>query len=52
MGDRSESLLDIGKIVGTHGLRGDLKVRLHSGEPEVLLKLRKQLAKEILKRQR
>ncbi len=37
MNNRSESLLDVGKIVGTHGLRGDLKVRLHSGDPEVLL---------------
>jgi 16S rRNA processing protein RimM len=37
MADRSESLLEIGKIVGTHGLRGDLKVRLNSGEPEALL---------------
>lgn len=37
MSDRSESLLEIGKIVGTHGLRGDLKVHLNSGEPEILL---------------
>ncbi len=37
MDDRSESLLEIGKIVGTHGLRGDLKVRPTSGEPELLL---------------
>jgi len=37
MDSRSEELLDIGKIVGTHGLRGDLKVRPHSGEPGVLL---------------
>lgn len=37
MSNRSESLLEIGKIVGTHGLRGDLKVHLSSGEPEVLL---------------
>ena len=35
----AEALLEIGKIVGTHGLRGDLKVRLHSGDPEFLLSL-------------
>ncbi len=29
--------MEIGKIVGTHGLRGDLKVRLNSGDPELLL---------------
>lgn len=34
-----ESLLEIGRIVGTHGLRGDLKVRLKSGDPELLLSL-------------
>ncbi len=37
MDSRSESLLEIGKIVGTHGLRGDLKVHLNSEDPEVLL---------------
>lgn len=37
MDNRSESLLEIGKIIGTHGLRGDLKVRLNSGDPEILL---------------
>lgn len=37
MNNRSESLLDVGKIVGTHGLRGDLKVHLHSGDPDILL---------------
>ena len=36
MNNRSE-LLDIGKVVGTHGLRGDLKVRPYSGDPEALL---------------
>lgn len=36
MDNRSEALLDIGKIVGTHGLRGDLKVRLYSGDPAAL----------------
>jgi len=34
-------LVEIGKIVGTHGLRGDLKVRLHSGDPDLLLTLKK-----------
>ena len=37
MDNRSESLLEVGKIVGTHGLRGDLKVWLKSGDPEILL---------------
>ncbi|WP_303722359.1 ribosome maturation factor RimM [Malonomonas rubra] len=37
MCNRSNLLLEIGKIVGTHGLRGDVKVRLHSGDPEALL---------------
>jgi len=37
MDSRSESLLEIGKIVGTHGLRGDLKIRLNSDGPEALL---------------
>ncbi len=32
-----EALLHIADIVGTHGLRGDLKVRAHSGDPSVLL---------------
>lgn len=36
MNSRSESLLEIGKIVGTHGLRGDLRVRLHSADPEIM----------------
>ena len=35
----AESLLEIGDIVGTHGLRGDLKVRLKSGDPDLLLTL-------------
>ncbi len=39
MDDRSGSLLEIGKIVGTHGLRGDLKVRPISGDPEMLLQI-------------
>jgi len=33
----AESLLDIGKIVGTHGLRGDMKIRLKSGDPDLLM---------------
>lgn len=36
----AESLLEIGKIVGTHGLRGDLKVRLNSGDPDLLMTLK------------
>ncbi|MEA3363023.1 MAG: ribosome maturation factor RimM [Thermodesulfobacteriota bacterium] len=36
----AKSLLEIGKIVGTHGLRGDLKVRLNSGDPDLLLTLK------------
>lgn len=37
MDNRSEVLLEIGKIIGTHGLRGDLKVRMNSADPEILL---------------
>lgn len=33
----TEALLEIANIVGTHGLRGDLKVRLTSGNPDFLL---------------
>ena len=36
----AELLLEIGKIVGTHGLRGDLKVRLNSGDPDLLMTLK------------
>ncbi len=32
-----ESLVESGQIVGFHGLRGDLKVRPLSGDPEALL---------------
>lgn len=32
-----EALLHIADVVGTHGLRGDLKVRVHSGDHSVLL---------------
>lgn len=31
-----EQMIDIGRIAGTHGLRGDLKVRLNSGDPDLL----------------
>ena len=37
MNNRSDNLRDVGKVVGTHGLRGDLKVRPLSGDPELLL---------------
>jgi 16S rRNA processing protein RimM len=33
----SDTLIEIGQIVATHGLRGDVKVRLNSGDPEVLM---------------
>lgn len=36
----SESLLEIGQVVGTHGLRGDLKIRLNSGDPDLLLSIK------------
>ena len=39
MDNRAEALLEIAKIVGTHGLRGDLKVRVNSGAPELLLEV-------------
>lgn len=39
MDRNTESLLEIGTIVGTHGLRGDLKVRLSSGDPDLLLSI-------------
>lgn len=37
MSNGSDSLIEIGQIVATHGLRGDVKVRLNSGDPEVLM---------------
>ena len=37
MEDRADTLLEVGKIIGTHGLRGDLRVRPNSGDPELLL---------------
>jgi len=37
----AEALLEIANIVGTHGLRGDLKVRLKSGNPDLLLSSKK-----------
>ena len=36
MKNETEALLDVGVVVGTHGLRGDIKVRLRSGDPELL----------------
>ncbi|MFK5927148.1 MAG: ribosome maturation factor RimM [Desulfuromusa sp.] len=36
----AESLLEIGNVVGTHGLRGDLKIRLKSGDPDLLLTMK------------
>jgi len=36
----AESLLEIGDIVGTHGLRGDLRIRLKSGDPDLLLTMK------------
>jgi 16S rRNA processing protein RimM len=37
MDKAQKNLIEIGKIVATHGLRGDLKVRPSSGDPELLL---------------
>ncbi len=37
MSHAEESLVESGVIVGTHGLRGDLKVRPLSGDPAALL---------------
>jgi 16S rRNA processing protein RimM len=37
MDNRTDALVEIAKIVGTHGLRGDLKVRPNSDDPELLL---------------
>ena len=39
MNSRSDALREVGKITGTHGLRGDLKVRPLSGDPELLLQV-------------
>ncbi len=36
MKNETEALLDVGVVVGTHGLRGDIKVRFRSGDPELL----------------
>ncbi len=35
MNKEAEELLEVGKLVGTHGLRGDLKVKLNSGDPDI-----------------
>lgn len=32
-----DPLFQVGEVVGTHGLRGDLKVKVYSGDPESLL---------------
>jgi 16S rRNA processing protein RimM len=37
MNNRSELLREVGTVVGTHGLRGDLKVRLSSDDSDLLL---------------
>lgn len=39
MDSRNEALLEVGKIVGTHGLKGDLKVRPSSDDPGLLLQV-------------
>jgi 16S rRNA processing protein RimM len=36
MHSEPENMLEVGRVVATHGLRGDLKVRLHSGDPDLL----------------
>ncbi len=36
MNTEAEALLEVGTVVGTHGLRGDLKIHLRSGDPDVL----------------
>ncbi|SEA23837.1 16S rRNA processing protein RimM [Desulfuromusa kysingii] len=36
----TEPLLEIGAVVGTHGLRGDLKIHLNSGDPDLLMTLK------------
>lgn len=38
--DFSEPMQEIGQVTGTHGLRGDLKIRLNSGDPDLLLSVR------------
>lgn len=32
-----EDLVEVGLVIGTHGLRGDLKIRLNSGDPDLLM---------------
>jgi 16S rRNA processing protein RimM len=39
MNNDLENLLEIGQIATTHGLRGDLKVRLNSGDPDLLMSM-------------
>lgn len=42
---RDDRLVPIGKITGTHGLRGELRVVPYSGDPESILSLRSFLLK-------
>lgn len=37
MNDDDKSLVLLGRVSGPHGIKGELKVRLYSGEPESLL---------------
>lgn len=37
MSSGQKALLEVGQVVGTHGLRGDIKVRLTTFDPEDLL---------------
>lgn len=37
--NNTPELVEVGQVVGTHGLRGDLKVRLNSGDPDLLMKV-------------
>lgn len=41
MSSGSEALLEVGQVVGTHGLRGDIKVRVTYLSPEDLLTVEK-----------
>lgn len=39
MDSQGEALLEIGQLSGTHGLRGDVKIRAAAGDPDALLGL-------------
>jgi 16S rRNA processing protein RimM len=39
MDNPGEALLEIGQLSGTHGLRGDVKIRVPAADPEALLAL-------------